>query len=95
MRARKSAVAGDGPAIDQALMRAVSELRPGATACPGILGEQVLRERGFEVDARDALLLVRQRLLALRAAGRVRFYQKGIVVPLGKAAPRGPFRVGR
>jgi hypothetical protein len=95
MRPRRREVDAVGPSLDDAIVAAVAALRPGTTACPGVLGEQMLRAHGFEVDARDALLLVRERLLTLRAAGRLRFYQKGVVVPLGKGAPRGPFRVGR
>lgn len=95
MRARKREVDALGPALDEAVTASVRALRSGTTACPGVLGEAVLRAHGFEVDARDALLLLRGRLLALRDAGRLRFFQKGVVVPLGKASLRGPFRLGR
>jgi hypothetical protein len=95
MRGRKREVDTLGPVLDEAVTAGVRALRPGATACPGVLGEAVLRAHGFEVDARDALLLLRGRLLALRDDGRLRFFQKGVVVPLGRTTPRGPFRLGR
>jgi hypothetical protein len=94
MRKRRAEVDAIGPRLDEAIVAGVRALRSGAPACPGVLGEQVLRAHGLEVDARDALLLLRERLHALRDAGRVRFLQKGAVVPLGKRDLRGPFRLG-
>jgi hypothetical protein len=94
MRRRRAAIDALGSHLDDAVVAAVRALPPGATACPGVLGEGVLRAHGFDVDARDALLLLRERLFALRDAGRLRFLQKGVVVPRGKRALRGPFRLG-
>ena len=94
MRKRRAAVDAIGARVDDDIVTAVRSLAAGTTACPGVLGERILRAHGLDVDARDALLLLRERLFALRAAGRLRFLQKGVVVPLGKRAFRGPFRLG-
>ena len=77
----------------QALARLRRQAK-GDTWCPGTLSFEVLGELGIRVrDARDALSVCRARWLAMRGAGRVRFYQRGRLVPPGKDEIRGPWRV--
>lgn len=67
----------------------------GDTWCPGTLSFEVLEALGIRAsDARDALAVCRARWLALRASGKVRFFQRGRLVPPGKTEIRGPWRVG-
>ncbi len=95
LRAAKRTLCADVRGLEDEISRAVSSLRPGTTLCPGVLAEQLARGRGVELTASDALACLRETYFALRAAKRLRFYQKGVVVPLGKDTLRGPFRLGR
>lgn len=93
LRATKAKVVADRASLIDAIVTGVRKLAPGTTECPGVLAQRILEGRGFRLDARDALLCLRELYFELRRAGRVRFFQKGRVVPPGKDDFRGPFRV--
>jgi len=95
LRATKRALCADPGAIEAEVLAAVSTLRPHTTICPGVLAEQIARGHGLALTARDALACLREVYFTLRIARRLRFFQKGVVVPLGKTTLRGPFRLGR
>ncbi len=95
LRASKRALCAEPARLEVEILAAISALRPDTTVCPGVLAEQIARSHGQDLTARDALACLRETYFGLRAARRLRFYQKGVVVPLGKETLRGPFRLGR
>jgi len=94
LKPTKRALCADRPGLEAEVRAAVASLRPGTTVCPGVLAEQIARGRGHALTARDALACLREVYFELRAARRLRFYQRGVLVPPGKDTVRGPFRVG-
>ena len=94
LRRRKAELMVHRAEIGELVISELARLVDGATACPGTVCKRILDARGVVLDARDALLCLRELLFALRAAKRLRFFQKGRVVPPGKETIRGPFRLG-
>ena len=82
-------------ALQQAVLLAIGNLPPSSTCCPGVLAERLLKEQQIVADARDSLALLREIYFKLRAGGKIRFLQKGVVIPPGKDFFRGPFRLGK
>jgi hypothetical protein len=80
--------------LADAVVGAVRGLKPKSTECPGTLAEKLASKAGLTISARDALACLREIYFDLRAQGKIRFYQKGIVIPAGKEDFRGPFRIG-
>lgn len=95
LKPSKRALCADLPGLEAEVRAAIAALRPDTTVCPGVLAEQIARSHGQDLTARDALACLRETYFGLRSARRLRFYQKGVVVPLGKETLRGPFRLGR
>ncbi len=78
------------------ILREIASLAKDSTICPGRLSKKVLDELGTEVEEeRDALSILRELLFQMRKDGKIRFYQKNVLLPPGKGAAdiRGPFRV--
>lgn len=91
----KKRIEAQGEYWDRTTLKAVSELKKGTTICPGQLAFSLLspEERGVK-NERDALALLRSRYRALREKGLIRFFQKGVCVPIAKW-PRGAFRIAK
>jgi hypothetical protein len=81
--------------IADEIVTSVKQLAPGTTTCPGVLSEKILKARGYELSARDALTVLRECYLELRRQGKIRFFQRGKLIPPGKDNFRGPFRVAK
>jgi hypothetical protein len=73
--------------IQSAILSFASQLRDGATICPGTLAQKILP------TVQDPLRLLRPVFFYMQETGRIRLSQKGAVLPWWKI--RGPFRVGR
>lgn len=92
----KIKVALDSAEVFAKILEELSLLDRNVTICPGRLAKTVLDRMGFSLkEERDALSVLRESLFALREQGRLRFFQKNILVPKGKGPwdVRGPFRV--
>lgn len=94
LRTLRRRVEESAAAVREALLKSLRAAPVDGGSEPGPLAFAVLRGLSVPVrDARDALAVARAEFYALRAAGRVRFVQRGRVVPPGRAFVAGPWRV--
>lgn len=95
LAAKKRVVDAKAAEVSQQIVEAIAQLRSGTTICPGDLAYRLTQSLGLPVaSARDALALMRSQYLRLRNERKLRFFQKGVVLPITKF-PKGPFRLGR
>jgi hypothetical protein len=81
--------------LEREIISAVLLLRSQETLCPKTLAHEKLVAKGFSLEPQNALACLRELYFSLREKNKLRFYQKGKVIPKNTLVFKGTFHIGR